>query len=221
MRPLFLALSIALLASPALAQTPPPETFDFEGVAGKTPMVYEPDAKVPESARLESLPLAGGGKISFRTRDGAKYVALVTKSNVIDDVTVTTTAIVGVSKKGKIHPFRLMDVRLRKARGAHIDFFTVNNAGVRVVDDNDTPTDPDDDVLAYDNPGRLVFRVYDDDGGFIPQSGLLAAPGISALAEVPTLYDLTVPGIPFVRLLIGGDSSTDAAVLDDLVVAWD
>ncbi|HEU4431509.1 MAG TPA: hypothetical protein VFT98_22300 [Myxococcota bacterium] len=218
MRPLLLALSIALLSLPALAQTPPPETITFEGIG--TPVVYEPGKKVPAAARLKSISLAGGGRISFRTRDGAKYVALVTKSNLIDDVTVTTTAIVGVSKKGKIHPFRLMDIRLRKAGGAHFDGFTVNNAGVRVVDDNDT-TDPDDDVLAYDNRGRIAFRVYDDDRNIFPRSGLLAAPGTSTLATIPTPYDLTVSGIPFVRLQAVGDSSSDAAVLDDLVVAWD
>ena len=221
MRRLLLALSIALVSLPALAQTPPPETITFEGIA--TPMVYTPDEKVPATARLKSIPLAGGGRISFRTRGGAKYVALVTKSNLINAVTVTTTAIVGVSKKGKIQPFREMDIRLRKARGAHFDSFTVNNAGVRVVDDNDTPNDPDDDVLAYDNPGRALFRVYDDDKNIYQRSNVLAAPGTATVATVPTPYDLTVPGIPFVRILAFGDSSAGSgpAVLDDLVVAWD
>ena len=221
MRPLLFALSIALLGLPALAQTPPPETITFEGIG--TPMVYTPGERVPAAARLESISLAGGGRISFRTRGGAKYVALVTKSNLIDDVTVTTTAIVGVSKKGKIQPFRLMDIRLRKTGGGHIDAFTVNNASVRIVDDNDTPNDPSDDVLAYDNPGRMLFRVYDAEKNIYPRSSLLVAPGVNTLATVPTPYDLTVPGIPFVRLQAVGDTTggSGPAVLDDLVVAWD
>lgn len=216
MRFLLLALSIALLSLPALAQTLPTETLTFEGIPGKTPVDYEPGKKVLAAARLKSIQLAGGGSVSFRTRGGAKYVALVTKSNLIDDVSVTTTAIVGVTKKGKIEPRRLVDMRLRKARGAHFDGFTVNNAGVRV--DPKGNDDPDDDETFYDEDGVLLFRVFDREK---ESFGFLVAPSIASPASVPTPYDLTVPGIPFVRLQVASDSLANASVLDDLVVSWE
>lgn len=198
MRRLIFALSL-LLAAPALAQTPAPETITFEGVG--TPMAYEPDAKVPSSARLKEVSLAGGGKVKFRTRGGAKYAALVTH--------LGTTAIVGASKKGKLQPLRYVDMRIRKSPGARFDSFTAIPAGAR-VDTKDT-TDTSDDEVVYDNPGAGQFILYDTRKNVYPVGGAQFVIGRTEAAP----YDLTTTSIDFARILIFGE-----LVYDDLVVSF-
>ena len=206
MRIPLLALSIAL-AMPALAQTvPPPQTITFEGIG--TPIPYEPEVKVPSSARIKEVALAGGGKITFRTRNGAKYAALVTKTWMDGTTPMTTTAIVGVGKKGKIQPLRYLDIRIRKAQGARFDAFTVINAGARV--DTKGTTDTSDDETFYDAFGEADFYLYDDGKDIYPLGTLLRA-----FRSAPAPYDLTTPGLDFVRIVTLGDT-----VYDDLLVTW-
>ena len=207
MRCLMTLLLALALAAPALAQTPPPETITFEGVG--TPMTYEPGADVPDSARLKSLELVGGGTLRFRTRRGAKYVALVTH--------LGTTAIAGVSRKGKLTEVRFVEMRLRKAPGARIDSFVPVPAGARLVDDKDT-TNTDDDEFAFDEDGEGLFLLYDARKRVFPPNGsqlpvLRQGAHPNGLVKVP--YDLTTTSFDFTRILIFG-----TLVYDDLVVSY-
>lgn len=220
MRPLLLVLC-ALLAAPALAQTPPPETITFEGLG--TPLPFENGLRVPAAARVKSVRLAGGGRLALRTRGGAKYAALVTVQG--------TTAIVGVSKKGRIESRRLVDVRLRKARGARLDAFTPVNAGVR-IDDKGTTDEADDEVF-YDGPGIAVFRLYYEDNRLFPITGnLLTVTRTETTPFTPEPFDLTTTRLDFLRIEIAtGDSTPDEdgdgdplvvrhMVYDDFVVSY-
>jgi hypothetical protein len=208
-RPRSLLLALCLgVAAPILAQTPPPETIAFDGLG--TPLAYVPGEKVPAAARLKKVTLAGGGRVEFSTRGGAKYAALVTH--------LGRTAIVGVSKKGKLQPGRFLDARIRKSPGARFDSFTPLQAGVR-VDNNDTPTDTTDDETFYDNPGAASFILRASDDSAYPIGGgafsvLRAAEDAYDLDEtIP--YDLTTTSLDFVRIQIVGDM-----VYDDLVVSF-
>ncbi len=198
MRSLLLALCL-LVAAPVLAQTPPPQTITFEGLG--TPIPYEPDVKVPKTARVKEVSLASGGKVKFQTRGGAKYAALVTH--------LGTTAIVGVGGKGKIQPGRFVDIRIRKAPGARFDSFTGLQAGRR-VDDKGT-TDTTDDEIFYDNPGAAGFALYDSDGNVYPIGGSTFFLQRSA----PAPYSLTTTSLDYVRIQIAGD-----LVYDDLIVSF-
>lgn len=207
MKPILVALCLAL-AAPALAQVAPPETITFEGVG--TPMPYEPDTKVPAAARLKKLTLAGGGKISFRTRGGAKYVALVTH--------LGTTAIVGVNSKGKIQPFRYTEIRIRKSDGARFDSFVPIPAGQR-VDDKGTTDTSDDEIVAWDQAGSAAFNLYDTRKRLYPIGGsslqVVRATPPDPLNLVKDSYDLTTTSLDFARIQIVGDM-----VYDDLVVSY-
>jgi hypothetical protein len=220
MRPVLLVLCL-LAAAPALAQTPLPETFTFEGVG--TPIPFENSAQVPKAARIKQVQLAGGGRITFRTQGGADYAALVTVQG--------TTAIVGVGKKGKIESRRLLDIRLRKAKGARFDAFTPVNAGVR-IDDKGT-TDKADDEVFYDGPGLAAFRLYDADKSIFPITGnLLGVSRLPTTPFVPDSFDLTTTRLDFTRIEIAtADSTPDEdndgdplvvrhMVYDDLVVSF-
>lgn len=144
----FAALLLTLLLSaPAWSVT-----FDFESVPGATPIAYEVGASVPQSARISSLALPGGGEIQFRTSGGKKYAALVTHAG--------QTSIVAVNKKGQISTRRFLEISVKNApKGTSIASLLVINAGVR-IDNGGTPTDPDDDVvLGYDLDGSGGFRL--------------------------------------------------------------
>jgi hypothetical protein len=207
MKPLLFALCLAL-AGPAFAQVTPPQTITFEGVG--TPIPYEPEMKVPKSARLKKLALTGGGKVSFRTRDGADYVALVTH--------LGTTAIVGVGSKGKINPFRYMDVRIRKSKSARFDSFVPIPAGQR-IDDKGTTDTSDDEVVAWDQAGAAAFNLYDTDTFLYPIDGsslqVVRLTPPDPLNLVKDSYDLTTTSLDFARIQIVGDM-----VYDDFVVTY-
>jgi hypothetical protein len=221
MRPVLLALCL-VVAAPALAQTPPPETFTFEGLPGKTPIPFVNNAQVPNSARIKEVRLASGGRVTFRTDGGADCAALVTVQG--------TTAIVGVGKKGKIESRRLLQIRLRKAKGARFDAFTPVNAGVR-IDDKGT-TDKADDEVFYDGPGIAAFRLWDADKTLFPITGnLLGVTRLPTTPFVPDPFDLTTTRLDFTRIEIAtADSTPDEdndgdplvvrhMVYDDLVVS--
>ena len=205
-----IALLVALCAAPAFAQTPPPETITFEGLG--TPIPYEPDAKVPVSARLKRVELAGGGIVRFRTRGAAKYVALVTHFG--------TTGIAPVTKKGRIldpnRRGRFIDMRLRKAPDARLDSFVPIQAGVRV--DTKGTTDTADDETFYDADAGGVFFMFPTDARGFPAGGgqlQLVRSGADPLNLVKDPYDLTTTQLDFERLLIFGE-----LVYDDLVVSF-
>jgi hypothetical protein len=153
--------------------------------------------------------LTGGGLVRFRTRGGAKYAALVTQFG--------TTAIVGVSKKGKIQPFRDLEIRIRKSPGARFDSFVAIQAGAR-VDNKGTPNDATDDETFYDNPGRADFLLYDARNTLYPPNGsrlIALRSGADPLNLVKDSYDLTTTSFDFTRILILGE-----IVYDDLVVSY-
>jgi hypothetical protein len=214
-RTLFAAAFTLALAAPALAQTPPPETLTFEGLAGKTPVAYAENAAVPAAARLKQLTLAGGGMVRFRTRGGAKYVALVSHFG--------TTGIAPVSKKGKIALGRFLDIDLRKTRGARFDSMVAIQAG-KHVDDNGTPTDATDDITTYDNPGDAAFRMYDSKKQVYPQNGALLSlvrSGADPLNLVKDPYNLATTSLDFVRLqLLPAGGGVGGIVFDDFVVSF-
>ncbi|MBM4382894.1 MAG: hypothetical protein FJ091_05940 [Deltaproteobacteria bacterium] len=223
-----IALLAALaLASPALAQTPATETITFEGVA--TPIPFESLVTVPKSARVKKISLAGGGFVSLRTRGGAKYAALVT--------THLGTAVVGVNKKGRIQPRRLIDMRIRKSRGARFDSFTPVNIGARIDDKGTTTgTNPnprlDDEIAAYDGPGGAQFRLFDAEGRLFPLTGNLFFVQRSGATKVP--FDLTTTSEDFTRIQALSDGTPDTTrvgseevpnvvahmAYDDLVVSY-
>jgi len=210
MRVLFAAALVLALAAPAVAQTPPPETVTFENLG--TPMTYLPGEKVPKTARVKSVPLAGGGMVRFRTRSGAKYAALVTHFG--------TTGIVGVSKKGRlIDPLknaRYLEMRIRKSPGARFDSFVAIQAGLR-VDDKGTADTSDDEVF-YDGDGNAQFHLYDLQKRLYPPNGIqlvITRSGADPLNLVKDPYDLTTTSLDFGRILIFGN-----VVFDDLVVSY-
>jgi hypothetical protein len=200
-RSLLLALCV-LVAAPALAQTPPPQTIDFEDPALGTPIPYEPGVKVPKSARIKKIALASGGTVKFRTRGGSKYAALVTH--------LGTTAVVGVGGKGKIQPGRYLDIRIRKAKTARFDSFNAIPAGAR-NDDKGTTDPADDEIVAYDNPGSAGFLLYDSRGNAYPIGGS----SFVIVRAAPGPYDVTTTSLDFVRIQIAG-----TLVYDDLVVSF-
>jgi hypothetical protein len=191
-----IALLLAL-AAPAFAQTPATETITFEGTG--TPMAFSSLAPVPSSARIKRVALAGGGYIRLRTRGGAKYAALVT--------THLGTAIVGVNKKGKIQPRRLLDIRIRKSRGARFDSFTPVNIGARIDDNSTTTTQFDDVIAAYDGPGQMGFRLFDTRGGLHPLTGGTFAAPRSGATKAP--FDLTTTSLDYNRIQAFSDPSED------------
>jgi hypothetical protein len=200
------AIAIAM-GAPAVAQTPAPEMITFEGLG--TPIAYKVDEKVPTSARIKSVPLAGGGTVAFRTRGGANYAALVTHFG--------TTAIVGVSNSGKIQPFRDLEIKIRKSSGARFDSFVAIQAGAR-VDNKGTPSDTTDDETFYDNPGQGALLLYYRGSNIYPQNGarlLVLRVGGDPLNLVKDPYDLTTTSLDFTRILIQGD-----VVYDDVVVSY-
>lgn len=213
MRHLFAAALALALAAPVLAQTPPPETITFEGTG--TPMTYKPGDKVPAAARFSQARLAGGGIVRFRTRGGAKYVALVTHFG--------TTGIAAVSSKGKIVVGRFIEVEIRKAQTAAFDSFVPIQAGTR-IDDKGTTTDTSDDETFFDNPGDAALRFYDQKKNLYPPNGaLLSALRSGAdpnnLVKVP--YDLTTTSLHFVRLqILPSGGGVGGVVLDDFVVSF-
>jgi hypothetical protein len=214
--PILVVLLSLALAGPLQAQTPPPETVDFESVSG-TPIPFESLVKLPKSARIKQVRLQGGGLLRFRTRGGAKYAALVTVQG--------TTAIVGVNKKGKVQPRKLLDIRLRKAKTARLDAFTPVNAGVR-IDDKGT-SDPSDDEIFYDGPGVASFRLRDSKKNLFPVGG-----GLFRVSRTsPSPFDLTTTSLDFVRIEIASDGTRDEdsagnpavvqhMVYDDIVVSY-
>ena len=210
MRSLLAAALAFALAAPALAQTPAPETITFEGAG--TPIPYLPGVKVPNSAKLKSLPLAGGGAVHFRTKGGSQYVALVTHMG--------TTGIVGVGKKGKVtNPetdFRDVEMRIKKSPGARFDSFVAIQAGRRV--DNKGNTDPADDETFYDAAGSGEFYLYYDGDLLYPANGtrlVVVRLGADPLNLVKDPYDLTTTSEDFTRIGIFGN-----LVYDDLVVSY-
>jgi hypothetical protein len=212
-RSLFAAALALALSAPVLAQVPATETLTFEGLG--TPIAYKPNEPVPVSARLKAVTLAGGGLVRFRTRGGAKYVALVTHFG--------TTGIVAVSKKGRIQIGRYLELRIRKSPGARFDSFVAIQANVRLVSDNGTPNDPADDVLAYDNPGDGAFRLFDEDGSLYPPNGgelqiFRTEPTPLVLVKDP--YNLTTTSLDFARIQIRSGATVGALVLDDFVVSY-
>lgn len=211
MRSLLISALALALAAPALAQTPPPETIDFEGLG--TPIAYKPGETVPASARLQAVDLAGGGRVRFRSRNGAKYVALVTHFG--------TTGVAAVSKKGRIQVGRYMEIRIRKSPGARFDSFTPIQAGARLVDDQGTTT-PDDDEIAFDNPGDAAFFLYDTRGTLYPSSGQLQLVRSDGDPQnlVKEPYDLTTTSLDFRRILIAAGLQIGPVVLDDFVVSY-
>jgi hypothetical protein len=208
-RALIVAAVAIVLGAPALAQTPAPEMITFENTPGLTPFPYEVGVKFPKTARIKSLPLAGGGTVAFRTKSGADYAALVTHFG--------TTAIVGVSSSGKIQPFRDLEIRIRKSKGARFDSFVAIQAGAR-VDNKGTPSDTTDDVTVYDNPGQGALLLYDSDKNIYPPNGsrlqVLRAGG-DPLNLVKDPYDLTTTSLDFTRILISGE-----VVYDDIIVSY-
>jgi hypothetical protein len=207
MRPLlFLALAV-LLAVPASAQTPPPETITFEGLG--TPIPYAVGATVPDTARLKQVTLAGGGIVRFRTRGGASYAALVSHFG--------TTGIVGVSKKGKIEPERrLLEIRIRKVKRAAFDSFAAIQAGARV--DTKGTADTSDDETFYDAAGAASLFFYDLRGDRYPIDGsslVLVRSGADPQNLVKESYDMTTTSLDFPRILIAG-----TVVYDDFVVSY-
>jgi hypothetical protein len=204
LRSLLAALALAL-GAPAFGQTPAPETITFEGLG--TPIPYKPGDSVPTSARLKTVRLAGGGVMSFRTRGGAKYVALVSHFG--------TTGIAGVTRKGKLD-LRFLDIRIRKSPGAAFDSFVAIQAGARI--DTKGTTETTDDETFYDNPGSAQFQVYDLKGRLYPAGGsriTIFRSGGDPLNLVKDPYDLTTTSLDFERILIFGD-----LVYDDLVVSY-
>ena len=206
--PLLLALACA---APALAQTPAPETITFEGIG--TPIAFEPNVEVPSAARIKTIDLAGGGRISFRTRGGAKYAALVTTH-------YGTTAIVGVTRKGKIEPRRFLDIRIRKNKGARFDSFTPLNVGARIDDKGTTTTQTgqpdhrlDDEVAAYDGPGIAFFRLSDTDRGLHPLSGNVFT--VSQEGTTKTPFSLTTTSFDFNRIQIFSQNAADTIEVND------
>jgi hypothetical protein len=205
-------LCLFSLAAPALAQTPATETITFEGAG--TPMAFASLADVPASARIKRIDLAGGGYVSFRTRGGAKYAALITTH-------MGTTAIVGVSKKGKIQPRRLLDIRIRKSKGARFDSFTPVNIGARIDDKGTTtranPTDPhpqhDDTIAAYDGPGLANFRLYDSNDGLHPLTGGLFVAQRAGTTKAP--YNLTTTSLDITRVQILSDGTQDTVEIEN------
>jgi hypothetical protein len=211
-RCLLLAIALAL-AAPALGQTPPPETITFEGL-GKTPIPYEPGVKVPKSARLTKVTLAGGGYVSFRTRGGSDFVALVTHFG--------TTAIAAVGGKGKIVVGRFVDIRIRKAKGARFDSMVAIQAGPR--NDDKGTTDTADDEVVYDAPGDAGFRMYyGKDNALYPLNGTLLSlfRAVDPESFVKDPYDLTTTSKDFHRIeLAGAANGVGDVVLDDLIVSY-
>jgi hypothetical protein len=211
-RRLLLALALAL-AAPALAQTPPPETITFEGLAGLTPIPYEPGVKVPKTARLKKVTLAGGGYVSFRTRGSASYVALVNHFG--------TTAIAAVAKNGKIQVGRFLDLRIRKAKDAAFDSMVAIQAGAR--NDDKGTTDTADDELVFDAPGDAGFRMYyGKKNSLYPLNGTLLSlvRAVDPEAFVKDPYDLTTTSKSFHRVEIAGGFQVGDVVIDDLVVSY-
>jgi hypothetical protein len=209
MRFLIVAAVAIAIGAPALAQTPAPETITFENTPGLTPVPYEVGFKIPKTARLKSLPLAGGGTVAFRTRGGASYAALVAHFG--------TTAIVGVSNTGKLQPFRDLEMKIRKAKGARFESFVAIQAGAR-LDNKGTPSDTTDDETFYDNPGQGALLLYDSDNRIYPQSGARLAVtrfGGDPLNLVKDPYDLTTTSLDFKRIIIQGE-----VVYDDVVVTF-
>ena len=194
---------VVMLAAPSLAQTI--ETITFEGLSGLTPIAYKPDDPVPKTARVKTITLQGGGRMRLRTVGGCQCAGLVTHMG--------TTAIVPVSRKGKIQQGRFVDIRLRKSPSARIDSLRLLNAGTRRGDDPSTTAVETDFVLGYDNPASVEYSVYEFNGDVLPAGGSSFA--VTRLTPAP--LDLTVTPLEFVRILIGRSGEM---AYDDIVVSF-
>jgi hypothetical protein len=121
------AFALTLLAASAA----PALTIDFDNIPGLTPIPFVQKAEVPTSARLKSLDLPGGGRITFDTYKGSSYVALVTLDNRV--------GIVAVTDKGKIKQGALVDLRIKDAPDLSIESFVIAGA---FKPENAPATDP-------------------------------------------------------------------------------
>ncbi len=184
------AFALTLLSAAAASGL----TVDFDNLPGLTPIAYVPKAEVPTSARLDSLDVPGGGRLTFRTSDAAKYVALVSLNGHV--------GIAPVSKKGKIKQGRLIDIRIKDAPDASIERLTV--AGTFRAE-GAPETDP------YAGGGVWVANAK---GQRYPPSG--GSYGVSVTNNIGELSLVTLPD-PIVRLRVGNGN----IFLDQLVVVGD
>jgi hypothetical protein len=191
-RRILLLVAAVLWAAPAASVT-----LDFESVPGKTPVAYEPGASVPETARLSSLDLPGGGQLVIKTRDGSKYVALVTH--------LGATSIVAV-KGGKISTSRYVELRFKGAKGVQFDSMMLLPAGVRRGDNPATPAVETDFVLGYDNSGGAQY-VLRSSGDFRVSASL------SRFRDEPRPLLLNTFPEPIISVLLGGNVTIGDVVI--------